>query len=130
MPGGKSAGASAGIGGINGGIGKTVEGHGRGAGGEHGDDDPQKLMSSGETGGREHGSAEREGKREDRVLPLDHIEGDAKALKNGHKKILMQVTRGGAFVLVRVSICCTGAMFPSLIFGFWFLCEKLAGTLK
>ncbi len=87
---GKRAGASAGIGGVEGGVGEAIEGHGGGAGGEHGDDDPEKLMGGGKAGGGEHGSAKREGEREDGVLPLDHFEGDAKVVKDGHEKIVKQ----------------------------------------
>ena len=80
----KSAGAGAGIGGIDGSIGKTVEGHCRGTGRNHCDNDPQKLMGSGKAGGSEHGSAEREWKREDGVLPLDHFERYAEVAQDGH----------------------------------------------
>jgi hypothetical protein len=51
MAGGEGAGASAGIGGVDGGVGEAVEGHGGGAGGEHGDYDPEKLMGGGKAGG-------------------------------------------------------------------------------
>jgi hypothetical protein len=49
---GKSAGACAGIGGIDSRVGEAVEGHGSRAGGEHGNDDPNKLMSAGKAGSR------------------------------------------------------------------------------
>ena len=90
MAGGKSAGASAGIGGVDGGVGEAIEGHGGGAGGDHGDDDPEKLMGGGKAGGGEHGSAESERESEDGVLPLDHFEGNAKVVKDGHGKIVKQ----------------------------------------
>ena len=83
-PAGKRASAGAGVGGVDGGVGEAVEGHGGGAGGEHGDDDPEKLMGGGKAGGGEHGSAEREGERKDGVLPLDHFEGDAEVVQDGH----------------------------------------------
>ena len=84
MAGGKSAGASAGIGGVDGGIGEAVEGHGGRAGREHGDDDPKKLMGGGKSGGGEHGSAEGEGERENGVLPFDHFERDAEVVEDWH----------------------------------------------
>ena len=90
MASGESAGASAGIGGVDGGVGEAIEGHGGGAGGEHGDDDPKKLMGGGKAGGGEHGSAEGEGEGEDGVLPLDHFEGDAEVVEDGHGKIVKQ----------------------------------------
>lgn len=92
MAGGKSTGASAGIGGVDGGIGEAIEGHGGGTGSEHGDDDPEKLMDSGKAGGGEHGSAEREGESEDRMLPLDHLESDAEIVEDGHRKIVRQLS--------------------------------------
>ena len=92
MAGGKSAGASAGIGGVDGGVGEAIEGHGGGAGGEHGDDDPEKLMGGGKAGGGEHGSAESERESEDGVLPLDHFERDAEIVKDGHRKIVRQLS--------------------------------------
>ena len=47
MAGGKSAGASAGIGGVDGCVGEAVEGHRGRARGNHGDYDPEKLMGGG-----------------------------------------------------------------------------------
>jgi len=73
------------IGGINDGIGKPVESHGGGAGGQHGDHDPEKLMRRGQAGSREHRAAESEGESEDGVLPLDHFERHAQIAKNGHR---------------------------------------------
>jgi len=87
LSGGERASASAGIGGIDGGVGEAIEGHGGGAGGEHGDDDPKKLMRSGQSGGGEHGSAESERESEDGVLPLDHFEGDAQVVEDGHREM-------------------------------------------
>ena len=84
MPGGKRAGASAGVGGVNGSVGETVEGHGGGAGGNHGDDDPEKLMRGGEAGSGEHGSAECKRESEDGVLPLDHFKSDTEVVQDGH----------------------------------------------
>ena len=45
-------------------------------------------MGSGKAGGGEHGSAQSEGESEDRVLPLDHFEGYAEVVENGHRKIV------------------------------------------
>ena len=84
MSGGKSAGAGARVGGVDGGVGEAIEGHGGGAGGEHGDDDPEKLMGGGKAGSGEHGPAESEGEGEDGVLPLNHFESDAEIVKEGH----------------------------------------------
>jgi len=84
LAGGKRASAGAGVGGVDGCVGEAIEGHGGGAGGDHGDDDPEKLMSGGKARGGEHGSAEREWESEDGVLPLDHFKGDAEVVKNGH----------------------------------------------
>jgi hypothetical protein len=47
-------------------------------------------VGSGKSGGGEHGSAESEREREDGVLPLDHFEGDAEVVENGHGKIVEQ----------------------------------------
>ncbi len=84
MAGGESASAGTGIGGVESGIGEAVEGHGGGAGSEHGDYDPEKLMSRGQAGGGQHSSAEGERESEDGVLPLDHFEGDAEVVEDGH----------------------------------------------
>ena len=54
-------------------------------------------MRGGEAGGGEHGSAEGEGKSEDGVLPLDHFEGDAEVVEDGHGSrvsVLGSVVRG------------------------------------
>src|ERR1022692_3525782 len=90
LSGGEGAGAGAGIGGVDGGVGEAIEGHGGGAGGEHGDDDPEELVSGGKAGGGEHGSAESEGESEDGVLPLDHFQGDAEVVEDVHRKIVRQ----------------------------------------
>src|SRR5229473_1261933 len=90
MSGGKGAGAGAGIGGVDRRVGEAVEGHGGGAGGEHGDGDPEKLMGGGKAGGGEHGSAESEGESEDGVLPLDHFKSDAEIVQEGHEEIVEQ----------------------------------------
>ena len=90
MSGGKSASAGTGVRGVDGGVGEAVEGHGGGASGQHGDDDPEKLMGGGKPRSSEHGSAESEREREDGVLPLDHFECDAKVVKDGHRKIVRQ----------------------------------------
>ena len=90
VSGGKSASASAWIGGVDGGIGEAIEGHGGGACGDHGDNDPEKLMHGGKTGGGEHGSAESEWESEDGVLPLNHLEGDTEVAENGHEEIVTE----------------------------------------
>ena len=84
MAGGKGARARAGIGGVDGRVGEAIEGHGGGAGGYHGDDDPEKLVGAGKARSGEHGSAERKRERKDGVLPLDHFEGNAKVVEDGH----------------------------------------------
>ena len=88
MSGGKCPGAGAGIGGVDARVGQAIEGHGGGAGADHGDDDPEKLMGGGKTGGGKHGPAEREGESEDGVLPLDHFERDAEIVEEGHETIV------------------------------------------
>ena len=90
MPGGERARAGARIGRIDGGIGEAVKGHGGGASGEHGNHDPDKLMSGGKSRGRQHGSTKSEGEREDRVLPLDHFQSDAEVVEDGHGTIVEQ----------------------------------------
>ena len=84
MAGGQGARAGTGVGGVDGGIGEAVEGHGSGAGGNHGDDDPEKLVGGGKAGSGEHGSAEGEWESEDGVLPFDHFKGDAEVAEDGH----------------------------------------------
>ena len=90
MAGRKGASASAWIGSVDGGIGEAIEGHGGGAGGDHGDYDPEKLMSCGKSRGGEHGSAESEWESEDGVLPLDHFKRYAKIAENRHEKIVTE----------------------------------------
>ena len=104
MSGGKSAGAGTRVGGVDGGVGEAIEGHGGGAGGEHGDDDPEKLMGGGEAGSGEHGSAESEGESEDGVLPLDHFESDAEVMEDGHGKIVEQLPVDGSRFSVQLSV--------------------------
>ena len=84
MAGRESPCTGAGIGGVDGRVGQAVEGHGGGTSGEHGHDDPEKLMSGGKAGSGEHGSAERERESEDGVLPLDHLQRDAQVVQDGH----------------------------------------------
>jgi hypothetical protein len=43
-------------------------------------------------GGSEHCATKSEGQSEDRVLPLDHLESDAKIPQDGHKKIVRQIS--------------------------------------
>ena len=47
-------------------------------------------MGGGKARGGEHGSAESERESEDGVLPLDHFEGDAEVVEDGHGKIVKQ----------------------------------------
>jgi len=47
-------------------------------------------MGGGKAGGGEHGSAESERESEDGMLPLDHFEGDAEVVEDGHGKIVEQ----------------------------------------
>ena len=124
VAGGKSAAASAGIGGVDGSVGESIEGHGGGAGGEHGDDDPEKLMDGGQARSGEQGSAERERKRKDRMLPLDHFEGDAKVVKDGHAEIVKQ------FSVPRMEELGPSRSCLALRFRAGFLCERLGGTPK
>lgn len=85
LPGGQRAGASPGIGSVDGGVGESIKGHGGGARRKHGNHDPEKLMPGRKAGGGEHGSAESEWESEDGVLPFDHLEGDAKVAKDEHE---------------------------------------------
>jgi hypothetical protein len=41
-------------------------------------------VSAGQAVRRQHGSAKRKRKHEDGMLPLDHFEGDAEVVENGH----------------------------------------------
>lgn len=77
QPGGDSAGAGAGIGGVKRSVCPAIEGHGGRACGDHGDDDPERGVERGQAVGGEDGSGECEGERKDRVFPLDHFEGEA-----------------------------------------------------
>ncbi len=118
ISGGECTCAGAGIGGVDGSVGESVEGHGGGAGGDHGDDDPEKLMGCGKAGGGEHGSTESEWEREDGVLPLDHFESDAKVAEDGHGSIVKQLAVSQWSVL-------TGALSASaLIYAYL---RELAG---
>jgi hypothetical protein len=47
-------------------------------------------MGGGKAGGGEHGSAKSEGESEDGMLPLDHFQGDAEVVEDGHGKIVEQ----------------------------------------
>src|SRR5580692_9703407 len=64
---------------------RRFESHRRRSSRDHGDDDPDQCVSAGEAVCRQHGSAEREGKHEDRVLPFDHFESYAQVVENGHQ---------------------------------------------
>ena len=119
---GQGAGAGAGVSGVDGGVGEAVKSHGRGTSGEHGNDDPEKLMSGGKAGGGEHGSAESEWEREDGVLPLDHFQRGAEVVKDRHRKIVRQ-RRRSVWEMTDAAIkgCSVGYPAPAV-------CEKLAGT--
>src|SRR5579862_2881918 len=93
--GGQGASASARVGGVDGGVGDTVKGHGGGARGYHGDDDPDELMRGGQAMGGEHGSGKGEGEREDGVLPLDHLERGAQVAEERHWISLTEVWGAG-----------------------------------
>jgi hypothetical protein len=64
---------------------EAIEGHGGGTGAEHGNQNPEELMRSGKARSGQHGSAEREWQREDGVLPLDHLQGNAQVVENWHR---------------------------------------------
>ena len=131
MAGRESPRPGAGIGGVDGHIGKAVEGHGGGTSGQHGGDDPKKLMSGGKAGSGEHGSAERERESEDGVLPLDHLQGDAKVAEDGHREIVRQMRLADSNW--RFLVC---GRFPAggcgLMMGFamgWRSCEVVRGWI-
>jgi hypothetical protein len=90
MAGRKRTGARARIGGVQGSVREAIESHGGTAGGDHSDHDPQQLMEGRKARGGEHSSAKSEWESEDGVLPLDHLEGDAEIVKDGHGKIVKQ----------------------------------------
>ena len=73
----------------------AVKGHGGGARGYHGDDDPDELMRGGQAMGGEHGSGKGEGEREDGVLPLDHLERGAQVMEERHWISLTEVWDAG-----------------------------------
>ena len=64
---------------------KAVEGHGGGASGNHGYDDPKHLVDGRNTIGSQHGSAESEGESKNGMLPLDHFQCDFKVVQHRHK---------------------------------------------
>ena len=51
-------------------------------------------MESGKSAGGKHGARQGKGEREDGVLPLDHLQGDAEAVRDGHSQILNYGRRG------------------------------------
>ena len=63
------------------GIGKAVEGHGGRARGDHGYADPAEGAQGRNPVGGNHGAGESKGKREEGMLPLDHIESYANIMK-------------------------------------------------
>src|SRR5258708_38014837 len=60
-------------------------------------------MGSGQGGGGEHGSAEREWESEDGVFPLDHFQGRAEIAQEGHGKIVRQKTTPSCWLQARVT---------------------------
>jgi hypothetical protein len=68
----------AGIDGVQVGVGPAVEGHGRGAGGNHGDENPGDGAQGGQAASGEQRGRERKRQREDGVLPLDHLQRGAR----------------------------------------------------
>ena len=60
-------------------------------------------MSSGQAGGGEHGSAERERESEDRMFPLDHFQGSAEIAQEGHRKIVRQEATPSCWLQARVT---------------------------
>ncbi|HZZ14970.1 MAG TPA: hypothetical protein VFE08_03310, partial [Candidatus Sulfotelmatobacter sp.] len=61
-----------------------------GAGGNHGNNDPEQLMGIGQAGGGKHCSAKREWEGKDGVLPLDHLKRHTEVAEEGHWKIVRQ----------------------------------------
>src|SRR5258708_22134449 len=86
----QSASSSAGIGSVNRGVRQPIESHGGGARRDHGDDDPPRLPPSRQSSGGQHSSAERKRKREDRELPLDHLQSDLQISEKSHELIVKQ----------------------------------------
>ena len=78
MTGGKSPRARGRIRGVNRSIRPAVECHCCRPGSHHGNNDPEQLMERRKAASGEHRATEGEGERENRVLPLDHLQGDAK----------------------------------------------------
>ena len=93
MTGRQGARAGAGIGCIDCGIRPAVKSHGSGSRSDHCDNDPEKLVKWGPTAGSEHRSTQRKRKREDGVLPLDHLQRDAQVVQHRHESIVMQRRR-------------------------------------
>src|ERR1017187_4499607 len=90
----QSASSSAGIGGVNRGVGQAIEGHSGGPRRDHGHDDPPQLPPRRQTSSRQHGSAERKREREDRVLPFNHLQRDLKISEQAHGLIVKQRSVG------------------------------------
>ena len=84
MTGGQGARARAGISCIDRGIGQAIKCHRCGTCGNHGHDDPDELVSAGETPGGEHGPAQGEREGKNGVLPFNHLERHAEIVKNAH----------------------------------------------
>ena len=78
---GKRTDFRSGIGGIDGRIGQAVEGHGRRARRHQRNNDPDGGVQVGNAACGQHGAGQTERKREDGVLPLDHLQGGSDAAK-------------------------------------------------
>jgi hypothetical protein len=102
LSGRQSAGASAGIRGIDSGIGEAIEGHRGRARREHGDYDPKKLMRRRNARSGQHRSAKSEWESEDRVLPLNHFQRDAQVAEDGHEEIVASRSLSSQFSESRI----------------------------
>ena len=67
----------AGISGVYTRVSNAIEGHGRGARGNHAQDNPAQFGCRRHATGSKHGCAESKWKRKDGVLPLDHLQRNA-----------------------------------------------------
>jgi len=72
------------------GVGQAIEGHGGGACRDHRDHDPSQLPPRRQPSSGQHSSAQRKREREDRVLPLDHLERDLQISEKSHELIVKQ----------------------------------------
>ena len=104
LAGRKGARGGARVGSVNANIGQAVEGHRSGTGCHHGHHDPDQLPGTGPSACREHGAAKCEGESEDRVLPLNHFQRDAKIPNNSHIPIVKEGGGRLAFALANANI--------------------------